>query len=190
MGASTTLTIQSDTNPDADAEAVLAAQKNPAKFQVLYDRWAVPVYQYFFHRTGDASSAEDLTSQLFLAAYQALPCYQHHGHFAAWLFTIARNLIKEHYRKKGREVPLETAENIPSPSNLAAEIVQNDEIRRLTKLIRSLPEEEQELIRLRYIADLSFADIAIVLNKGQDAVKKTLYRLQARLQALLEHSHE
>ncbi len=49
MGASTTLTIQSDTNPDPEAEAVLAAQKNPARFQVLYVRWAVPVYQYFYH---------------------------------------------------------------------------------------------------------------------------------------------
>jgi RNA polymerase sigma-70 factor (ECF subfamily) len=176
--------------PDEDAELVLAAQKNPALFVELYNRWAVHVYQYFYHRTGEMSSAEDLTSQLFLAAYQVLSRYRHHGHFPAWLFTIARNLAKEHYRKRGREVSLELAQSLASPSDPSAEFARTDEIQRLIELVRSLPEDEQELIRLRYVAELSFADIAVVLNKREDAVKKSLYRLQARLQILLEQNHE
>lgn len=190
MRASTTLAVQSEPVTDDDSELILAAQKNPARFQALYDRWAVPIYQYFYHRTGEMASAEDLTSQLFLTAYQALPRYQHRGHFAAWLFTIARNLAKEHYRKTGREVPLEMAQNLASPSDPAIEFSQEDEIRYLVQLVRSLPEEEQELIRLRYVANLSFADMAIILGKGEDAVKKSLYRLQARLQSLLEQNHD
>lgn len=190
MRASTTLAVQSEPVTDDDSELILAAQKNPARFQALYDRWAVPVFQYFCHRTGEMAGAEDLTSQLFLAAYQALPRYQHRGHFAAWLFTIARNLAKEHYRKTGREVPLEMAQNLASPSDPAAEFSQDDEIRYLVQLVRSLPDEEQELIRLRYVANLNFADMAIVLGKREDAVKKALYRLQARLQSLLEQNHD
>lgn len=96
---------------DDDSESILAAQKNPARFQALSDRWAVPVYQYFYHCTGEMTGTEYLTSQLFLSAYQALSRYQHRGHFAAWLFTIARNLAKEYYRKTGREVPLEMAQS-------------------------------------------------------------------------------
>jgi len=191
MRASITLAIQPEPILDEDSEVILAAQKNPAQFQVLYDRWAVPIYQYFIHRTGEITSAEDLTSQLFLAAYQALPRYQHRGHFAAWLFTIARNLAKEHYRKTGREVPLEMAHDLASPSDPAAELSQEDDVRCLVQLVRSLPEQEQELIRLRYIANLSFADMAILFNKRPEAVKKSLYRLQARLQSsLLEQYHE
>jgi RNA polymerase sigma-70 factor, ECF subfamily len=190
MRASETLTVQSQPVPDEDAELILAAQQNPTLFQVLYDRWAVPVYQYFYHRTGEIASAEDLTSQLFLAAYQALPRYQHRGHFAAWLFTIARNQAKEYYRKSGREVPLETAYDLTSPSDPAVEVTQEDEIRCLVQLIRSLPEREQEMIRLRYIANLSFADMAILYHKRPDAVKKSLYRLQARLQSLLEQYYD
>jgi len=190
MRASTTLAVQSEPVTDDDSELILAAQKNPARFQAVYDRWAASVYQYFYHRTGEMASAEDLTSQLFLAAYQALPRYQHRGHFAAWLFTIARNLAREHYRKMGREVPLEMAQNLASPSDPAAVVSQEDEIRYLVQLVRSLPEEEQELIRLRYVANLSFADMAIVLGKREDAVKKSLYRLQARLQSLLEQYHD
>lgn len=196
MRASTTLAIQSEPITDDDSELILAAQKNPVRFQALYDRWAVPIYQYFYHRTGEMASAEDLTSQLFLAAYQALPRYQHRGHFAAWLFTIARNLAREHYRKTGREVPLEMAQNLASPSDPAVEFSQEDEIQQLVQLVHSLPEEEQELIRLRYVANLSFADMTIVLGKREDAVKKSLYRLQARLQSallsgsLLEQNHD
>lgn len=196
MCASTTLAIRSKSVKDEDSALVLAAQKNPAMFQALYDRWAVPVYQYFYHRTGEMASAEDLTSQLFLAAYLALPRYQHRGHFAAWLFTIARNLIKEHYRKTSREVPLEMAAQLASPADPRAPsdpqvaYARADEIRHLVQLVRSLPEKEQELIRLRYVANLSFADMAIVLGKREDAVKKSLYRLQARLQSLLEQNHD
>jgi len=57
-------------------------------------------------------------------------------------------------------------------------------------LIRALPEEEHELIRLRYIAELSFSEIGRLLNRSEDAVKKSLYRLLARLQSQLEVSHE
>jgi RNA polymerase sigma-70 factor (ECF subfamily) len=175
-----------ETHSDQEAELVLAAQRNPAVFQQIYDRWAVTIYKYFYFRTGEPASAEDLTSQLFLSAYQALPRYQHRGLFAAWLFAIARNLSKEYFRKNHREVPLETAPQLLASSDPPAEVAQQDEIGRLRRLVQFLPEEDQELIRLRYVVELTFADMAIVLNKREDAVKKSLYRLQARLQSLLE----
>ena len=187
MRVYTTPAAQSEPIPFEESELIRAAQKDPVRFQALYDRWAVPAYQYFYHRTAEMASAEDLTSQLFLAALQALPRYKHRGHFAAWLFTIARNLVKEHYRKMGREVPLEVAQALASPSDPAAEFSQEDEIHRLVRLVRSLPQEEQELIRLRYVANLSFADMAILLGKRQDSVKKSLYRLQALLHAVLQN---
>jgi RNA polymerase sigma-70 factor, ECF subfamily len=150
----------------------------------------VPVYQYFYYRTGDVASAEDLTSQLFLSAYQSLPRYQHRGHFAAWLFAIARNLARKDYRKNRRQAPIEMAKHLASSLDLSAECAQADEIECLKRLVQSLPKEEQELIRLRYAAGLSFADMAIVLHKREDAVKKSLYRLQARLHVLLEQNHD
>jgi RNA polymerase sigma-70 factor (ECF subfamily) len=187
MSASSALAVRPDPLMDEDAQLVLSAQKNAALFPALYNRWVVPVYQYFYHRTREMSSAEDLTSQLFLTVYKSLPRYQHRGHFAAWLFTIARNLAREYYRKQGREVPLEMAHSMASTSDPSAEYAQTDEIRHLVQLVQALPEEEQELIRLRYVAGLSFADMAAVLHKREDAVKKSLYRLQARLQTILQN---
>lgn len=181
---------QSDPSSDLDSRLVLEAQQHPDSFQALYDRWVTPVYQYFYYRTGERASAEDLTSQLFLAVYRALPRYQHRGRFAAWLFTIARNLFKEYCRKERREVPLEVAQQVESAADPAAEVAHADEIQRLAGLIRSLPDGEQELIRLRYVAGLGFADMAAALNRREQAVKKALYRLQARLQSLLEQEND
>lgn len=180
----------SEDQPDQDGRLVLEAQKNPAAFEALYDRWAVQVYQYFYYRTGDVAGAEDLTSQLFLSAYQSLPRYRHSGHFAAWLFTIARNLVNRDYRNKQRQVPLEMVDDMPSSSDPQEEFDRADEIAYLKKLVNALPKNEQELIRLRYAAGLTFAEMAIVLHKRKDAVKKSLYRLQARLQVLLEQNHD
>lgn len=190
MCASQAVTLQVDDLPGDDGELILEIQQDPTRFHLVYDRWAVRIFQYFFHRTGEEKSAEDLTSQLFLAAYQALPRYRHRGHFPAWLFTIARNLLKEYYRKNRREVPLETAQHLVSKSDPPDEYTRVDEIGQLKRLVASLPDEDQELIRLRYVAELSFADMAVVLNKRQDAVKKSLYRLQARLQSLLEQNDD
>ncbi len=185
MQFSQTIASAQDFNPDKDGELALAAQQDPAMFQSIYDRWAVRIYQYFYFHTDDPVYAEDLTSQLFLSALQALPRYQHHGHFAAWLFAIARNLSKEYFRKNHREVPLETAPGLPTSPDPSDEIARMDEITQLRRLVLSLPEEEQELIHLRYVAELPFADMAIILKKREDAVKKSLYRLQARLQSVL-----
>ena len=69
---------------------------------------------------------------------------------------------------------------------MLANLIQSEQIQELSALIRSLTQKERELLRLRYVADLSYAEIATVLGKRKDAVKKSLYRLQARLQNQLE----
>jgi RNA polymerase sigma-70 factor (ECF subfamily) len=186
MLALSTFNVQTDDLPDEDAGLVSAAQKDPAAFRAIYERWGVPVYQYFYYRTADVAHAEDLTSQLFLTIYQSIQRYHHRGHFAAWLFTIARNLIWKEHRKLQRETSLDGAQQLTSSSDPSAEYAESDEIIRLQRLLRTLPADEQELIRLRYAAGLNFADIAAILHRNEDAVKKSLYRLQARLQNLLE----
>jgi RNA polymerase sigma-70 factor (ECF subfamily) len=85
---------------------------------------------------------------------------------------------------------LEYAENVPSETDLLKQVIQTEQITALAKLIAALPEEEHELVRLRYIAGLSFSEIGRLLNRTEAAVKKLLYRLLARLQSQLEVPHE
>lgn len=172
-------------------ELIKNAQSNPALFQDIYMLWVTPVFQYIYARTGNRQDAEDLTSQIFLKAYQALPRYRHQGHFSAWLFTIARNQVNGFFRNKtAPEMPLNIAEQAGGGQDMLNTVIQADEVRNLMHILQALPDEEQELVRLRYVADLKFGDIALVLKRKEDTVKKTLYRLQVRLQGLLEEYDE
>jgi len=175
---------------DEDAILISEVKKNPTAFSGIYERWEVPVYQYFYYRTGNTIFAEDLTSQLFLKVFESIGRYQHRGHFAAWLFTIARNMVAKHYRENHHEESYETASITREEPDPLEELALSDEIEKLKVLVCSLSAEEQDLIRLRYAADLKFSDIAIILHKREDAVKKSLYRLQTRLQYLLEQNND
>jgi RNA polymerase sigma-70 factor, ECF subfamily len=167
-----------------------AALRDPAAFQRLYDLWMLRVYRYLYTQTGSAADAEDLTSAVFLAAYQALPRYRPQGQFGAWLFTIARNQVRSQGRKRGREVDLELAGSLSDGADLQVDADRQDEVLQLRHMLQSLPADDQELIRLRYTAGLSFAEMASVLNRKVDAVKKSLYRLQARLQHQWEEQND
>ena len=173
---------------DAMADAIATSQDNPGDFSALYDRYIQPVYRYHYYRTGSAAEAEDLTSQTFLSALEALPRYRHQGSFAAWLFRIARGKVIDYFRRQQKQVPL--ADNHPAEaSDLLAQVAQSDEIAELTALIHQLDDEAQELIRLRYTAGLPFAQIAAILGSNENTVKKSLYRVMARLQSQLEERH-
>ena len=174
--------------PD-EASLIAAAKKDPREFGKIYQLYIQSIFRYLYSRIGNLPEAEDATAQTFLAALEAMDRYQHRGHFAAWLFAIARRKAMDAFRTR-RLVPLEYAEKVPAETDILQQVIQTEQIAALAKLISTLPEEEHELIRLRYIAELSFSEIGRLLNRSEGAVKKSLYRLLARLQSQLEVSHE
>jgi len=179
--------------PGEIAALVAAAQSNPAAFAALYDRFLPPVYRYLYRRSGSRADAEDLTAQTFLSALEALPRYREQGHFAAWLFAIARSKLASHWRAGRGQTRLDGAEDLEELSadpDLLGGVARGQQLARLNTLLRGLNEDEQELIRLRYVAGLPFGEIAALLRKNEDAVKKSLYRLLARLQNQMEHNHD
>jgi len=168
---------------------VRRAQTDAQAFGALYDRYVQRVYRYCLYRTNNASEAEDLTAQIFLAALEGLPRYRQDGHFAAWLFAIARRKVVDYHRRTPHE-PLNESLLPPLDLELELTVEKSQRKTRLLKLIQALAEDERELIHLRYVAELSFAEIAKSLNKNEDAVKKMLYRLIARMKVELEADHE
>jgi RNA polymerase sigma-70 factor (ECF subfamily) len=174
---------------DDEGALVLLAQRDPGQFGALYDRYVRPVYRYLYSRVGTVHDAEDLTAQTFLQALEALPRYRHRGHFAAWLFAIARHKAIDHNRQRRDLLPLEESTPGDEPDPLA-QAVQSEQQARLAVLLRELPEDEGELIRLRYTAGLSFSGMAALMGRNEEAVKKALYRLIDRLQDRLEATNE
>jgi RNA polymerase sigma factor (sigma-70 family) len=169
-----------------------AAQRDPAAFVWIYDYYCAAIYRYLYSHLSCAQDAEDLTAQVFLKAFQNFPQYRHRGSLTAWLFTIARNLVKDAYRTRKMDAPLEAAESaalnsaIFTQEPISREMEREEQRAQLRRALRKLPAQEQELIRLRFTANLSFAQIAELLHKNEAAVKKQLYRLLARLEHQME----
>lgn len=174
---------------DVDQIPATKAKRNLAAFECRYRRWVAPVYRYCRYRVNNDKEAEDLTSQVFLKVYEQLPNYTEKGQFPAWLFTIVRHQVSDHFRTDRPSVPLEGLDLKDDQINILDQAMQSDELRRLNQLIRSLPDPEQELIRLRFVAELTYKDIAALLGGTQDAVRKQISRLLARLQDEMERDH-
>jgi RNA polymerase sigma-70 factor (ECF subfamily) len=168
------------------------AKSSPEAFSSLYHRWAVPVYRYIYARIRDPQDSEDIASQVFLSAIQALPRYNHRGHFSAWLFGISRNKIKEYYRKHrhGERAIDDFSEQLAGPGDTFRDDDNRDEIDILIQHINALPEADQELIRLRYVAELRYSEIGEVVRRSEGAVKKRIYRIQYKLEQNMEDTNE
>jgi len=172
--------------PENLAELTAAALNDPAAFGRLYDYYVQPVYRYIRSRVATEQEAEDLTSQTFMAAFEALPGYRERGYFVAWLYRIARSKLTDHFRHSKVELSLEAIEDDGEFVDALGQVARSEDLRKLTGLLQKLSDSERELIRLRYVADLSFAEMAEILGKREDAVKKSLYRLLANIKGQME----
>lgn len=174
-----------------DELLVEEAQKNAEAFAALYDRHVRAVYGYLYSKVASPADAEDLTSQVFLAALESLRRYPRGAGFRAWLFGIARRKTADFYRKRRPQSTLDDAAELPAPSeSLLAQVARGQSLRVLARLIARLREDEQELLRLRFAGALSFAEIAGLLGMKESAVKMRLYRLIERLQQSMEAGND
>lgn len=171
------------------AQLVMTAKQDLRAFGELYLLYAQPVFRYILSRIGSYFEAEDITAQTFLAALEGFPAYRHNGYFASWLFAIARNKVMDYFRRKPELASLDEAESMPTEGDVLQQVIKTERITALSKLIAALPEDEQELIRLRYVAELSFAEIGHLLSQKEDTVKKSVYRLLTRLKAQADEEY-
>ena len=166
---------------DIEASLIAAAQINIACFESLYQQYMPRVYRYLRTRVGNDEEAADLTQQVFLKALDALPNYRIRGiPFAAWLFRIARHSMTDNYRRHNKSgISWDTL-----PDMIEAVVEQNPEtillrreqFARLRTLLSNLDPHKRELLSLRFAAGLSTSEIAVIVGKSQDAVKKQLTR--------------
>jgi RNA polymerase sigma-70 factor, ECF subfamily len=168
-----------------DSIVVAAVAGDKVALGRIYDAYISPIYRYHYSRVGNAIDAEDLTSQTFMAALESLPRYKFRGYFSAWIFRIAHNKAMDFFRARQRtvdEMPLHLAHD----DDVLEKIIKGQTYEELSALLKSLTEEELEVIRLRYVAQLTFVEIANMLGHKEDAVRKSLKRLLERLSFQLE----
>lgn len=191
MAETSIMLISEKMNREADELRIIkAAREDPKAFGELYKLYVEPVFRYLYSRIGNVHEAEDITAQAFLVAFESFDRFREDRHFASWLFTIARNKAMDHFRQRKNLSSIDEAANIPVENDPLTGVIQVEQLAALSKLIRALPEEDLELLRLRYLAAMSFLEIAHFLHRNEGAVKKSIYRLLARLHSQLEVSNE
>lgn len=165
-------------------ELARRARADPVAFGELYDRLYDLVYRYVRAQVESDEVAEDLCEQVFLAALESLERYSPRGGgIQAWILRIARNDVLDHFRRVRRISfgPLEDAADAVARGGPEHDVVGADEMARLRVAISQLPEEQRQVILLRYAAELPIADVAKVLGKTEGAVKAMQHRAVAAL---------
>lgn len=163
-------------------------------FAQLYDRYVDQVYSYVQHKVHDRHTAEDLTSDVFLRALRNLPSFRWQGvDIGAWLVTIARNRVTDHF--KSARVRLErAAEEIRdrpghySPDDPERAAIAHNLAELLDRAMDLLKDDHREVVFLRFVQDLSVAETAAVMGRTEGAVKALQYRaLRALAEIVREH---
>jgi len=177
---------------DPDLAAVLAAQADRSRFEVLYRRYLDRVYGYAFYQLGDHHDAEDATERTFLAALRALPSFVDEGAtFRAWLFRIAHNTIanarRSRIRRRTERLPEGLLERPAPNADPAGLVLEAEESRRVLQAVAQLPDERRQVVLLRFVDGLSSREIGQVMDRSEGAARVLLHRALRDLAASLSH---
>ncbi len=156
---------------------------NLDKLGILYDRYHQRIYNYFIRSTSDIGESADLTQNVFIRVMKYRGSYQKNRSFETWVFQIARNLVKDHFKKmKVTWSRMEHKEHLP-------DIVQESEDRtedenRLYQAIDKLPDDKKELIVMSKFQGLKYEQIAEIRSTSVAAVKVQVHRTIKQLREI------
>jgi RNA polymerase sigma factor (sigma-70 family) len=180
-----------------------ACRRDPAALDQLVDRYSPRVFGLLYRLTGSRDVAEELTQETFLRLVRTIERYDHQGRFEPWLFRIAANLVRDRARRRqrrGEEYSLADHDQAAGPYAASQRdgtdgtdgLVADEERVQLAAAIDALSPAEREIILLRHYSELSFREIAelleIPLGTALARAHRALGRLRARMTAREEES--
>ena len=148
------------------------------------------ILQLVYSYVKDAVVAEDLTQEIFIKCYKALPTYNQQSNIRTWLWRIAINHCKD-YRKSWYFRKVSTAEDEQewtSADNVEEEVIQQDEDRQLAVAVMELPIQYRELIYLHYFQEMKLKEISEITGVKLGTVKTRMRQAKKRLKTYWEES--
>lgn len=161
---------------------------DPMDMDQIYRTYERMVYQFLYMRTHDAHWSQDLLQETFLRAVTSISRYDGSCKLSVWLCQIARHVLWQELRKRGKTDFAELADSIPDPGNPDAEtqVLQSEDRVGLYRAIHRLSEKEREVVLYRITGELSFREIGEILEKSENWARTTFYRAKLRLREELK----
>ena len=175
-----------------DAELVALAHAGDVEaFGRLVERNQHYIHNAVYHLVGDERDAEDIAQDVFLAAWQAAPSFEPRAAVRTWLLRITTNKCLNHKRAKRRRPTVPLVEEPHSrrpeePSGPEADAQRSDLSAHLQAAIADLVPNQRAAVLLRHAHDLSYAEVAGVLQTSIPVVKSLLFRAHSRLRQVID----
>jgi RNA polymerase sigma-70 factor, ECF subfamily len=183
---------------DRDRGLVEAARRDPTRFDALYRKYLAQVYSYAFYELRDHHAAEDATERVFMQALAGLHRFEERvdefiasravsidpdaaadvSTFRIWLFRIAHNVVSNERRRQRRRpaAPLDDALHLAAPGDVAESVTRRETLGAAWEAVNRLPEDRRRVIVLRFVDEMSTAEIAATLGRSEGAVRVLLHR--------------
>lgn len=179
---------------DIDEEVLIKQAKRGDKRAAaeIYNRNYEAVFHFISYRVGSRSTAEDLTADVFIKMLENLDTYQHRGRpLVAWLYTIARNLVIDHYRQNDK------SETLPIKDNLLAgehghppEVMEQHQSQNcFRRALYHLTEPQRSVITHKILDERTTNETASIMGKSERAVRSLQYRALQALEKALEEEN-
>ncbi|MGE5223899.1 MAG: sigma-70 family RNA polymerase sigma factor [Omnitrophica WOR_2 bacterium] len=178
--------------PLSEADMIRRAQRGDREaIAEMYDRYQASIFTYIFYRVSDQECAEDLTGEVFVRMIEKLSSYiQNDRPVLAWLYTIAHNLVIDHYRFNTQNNPMPLEQSLAAdswedghPAHQTEEHLAQECLRRVMQL---LTEEQRQVIQLKFIEDREIGEVADILGRNERAIRSLQHRALAALQRAME----
>lgn len=179
---------------DRDRSLVEAARADPAQFDALYRKYLTHVYSYAVYELGNHHDAEDATERTFLSALAGLPRFEERAGpddgegastFRLWLFRIARNVVAERRRGRRRhpETSLDLVAAMPDSVDVEGAVIRHEAAAAALRAVGRLDGDRRRAVVLRFVHELTTAEIASVLGRSEGAVRVLIHRGLRRVAA-------
>lgn len=156
-------------------------------FGVLYEQYADVIFRYVYSHLDARVEAEDLTEDIFLRAWKALPKYDERGlPFSAFLFRIARNSLIDYYRQRKIVHSIDDIEIQSHEAGLEETVELNIENRDLKKSLDGLREDYRNVLIFRFLSGLSPEETAEMMQRSVGAIRVLQHRALSALKDVLE----
>lgn len=185
----------SDDARDKELMLLLRRDKSEQAMRELIARHQQAVFAFAYRMLGNTADAEDMTQRTFIRVWKAADSYEPEAQFSTWLFTIVKHLVYNESRRRQRKhsvslneyeehspALLQDKENAVSPHDA---LLQRELSEQVNKAIAALPEKARMAIQLRRFQDMSYEDIAHILDTSVSATKSLIFRARQQLKELL-----